>query len=167
MSDAGKPAAKPVKKLPATAFAESGRGADYARAYHHIRVDPDTTFEDLLRPNFWAYHVARLNPGDLVDVVAKDFSMDVQLRVIGKEIGLVHMKPLRALVSDRPTAITLPSDDIDLPELPENYKVQFAPKSGWVTRTIDPPETVATSKTKLAAHQAALVHSRKAMGLAA
>lgn len=153
-----------TKKLPATAMTLS---ADYRRTYHHVNVDPDVTLDDLLRPNFWAYHVARLQPGDLVDVLARDFSLDVQLRVIGKEVGLVQMRLLRSFAPNKPKAVEAEVDDDDLPELPENYKVQFSPKAGWLVRTIDPPETVSTQKTKMAAHQAALVHARKATSVAA
>lgn len=153
-----------TKRLPATAMRSAG--ADYARAYHHVTVDPDVTLEDIRRPNFWAYHVARLNPGDLVDVVSRDFSLDVQLRVIGKEIGLVQMRVLRAFSTEQKAAATEVADET-LPELPVNYKVVFAPKAGWVARTIDPPETVSTHKTKIAAYQAAIAHAGKAMSVAA
>lgn len=149
-----------IKKLAATAMRSSI--GDLQRTYHHVYVDPDVEIEDILRPNFWVHHVARLTPGDLVDVVSKDFSIDVQLRVIGKEPGLVQMRLLRGYVSDAPKVAAPVVSDDELPELPDNYKVVFAPKSGWVVRTIDPPETVKTQKTKAAAYQSAIEHAAKA-----
>lgn len=154
-----------TKRLPATAMRSAG--ADYARAYHHVTVEPDVTLEDIKRPNFWAFHVARLNAGDLVDVVSRDFSLDVQMRVIGKGVGYVTMRVLREFIDGKSKAKAPDPRDEDLPELPENYKVVFAPKSGWVVRTIDPAETVATKPTKPEAYAAAIEHSRKALGVAA
>ncbi|WP_159585920.1 hypothetical protein [Chelativorans xinjiangense] len=158
------PSAAKLKRLPATS---RPKPADFTITRRHVWVDPDVTLDDLKRPAFWAHHHAALNPGDLVDVLAKDFSLDVQLRVVGKEVGLVQMRVVRAFTNERPKAAAPEVSDEDLPDIPANYKVQFSPKAGWLVRTIDPPETVATHKTKPAAYQAAIQHAAKAMGVAA
>jgi hypothetical protein len=154
-----------TKRLPATS---RPRPAEFVVTRRHVWVDPDVTLEDILRPSFWAHHAnSDLNPGDLIDVVAKDFSLDIQLRVIGKEPGIVKMRLLRSQVTDTPKKAEPDVPEAELPELPDNYKVAFAPKSGWVVRTIDPPQTVDTRKTKPEAYQAAVMHHLKAEGVAA
>lgn len=161
------PSAAKLKRLPATS---RPKPADFTVTRRHVWVDPDVTLDDIKRPNFWSYHAnSDLNPGDLVDVVAKDFSLDAQLRVIGKEAGLVRMRVLRVFADEKAKAKPAAEvRDEDLPELPDNYKVQWAPNPGeWLVRTIDPPETVNRQKTKLAAYQAAIQHAAKAMGVAA
>lgn len=158
-----------TKRLPATALAKTRRGADHARSYYHIEVDPDVTLDDLKRPNFWAYHVAQFRPGDLVDVVSRDFSLDAQLRVVGSETGLVYMRVLRVFEGEKKTARTEKDvEDDNLPDLPENYKVQWAPNPGvWQVRTIDPPATIVSKKRKAEAYEAAIVHARRAEGVMA
>jgi hypothetical protein len=51
------------------------------------------TYADLFRPDYWADDHSRLNPNDLVRVVADDGSFDVMLTVTAKSATGVVMEP--------------------------------------------------------------------------
>lgn len=152
------------KILPSTSFGT--RTADYCRSHWHVVVTPDITLDDILRPGFWAHHVGSLNPMDLVDVVSQDMTLDVTLRVTGKGIGFVDMRPVRVYASEATQA----GDDepeIDL-TVPEGYIVNHAPKTGWRVLTKDPHLEVSRNhKTRMEATLAAIEHSRRVQGQAA
>lgn len=151
------------KFLPATAMS---RSADYARTYHHVVVGVDVSIEDVLRPSFWAHHTARLNVGDLVDVLTADERFDLQLRVTEKKIGMVTMRPLRVWTSE--TAATADDHDAEPLVVPEGYVVNHAPKTGWRALTKEPPLEISRNhKSRREATQAAIDHSRQASGIAA
>lgn len=152
------------KFLPATAMS---RSADYARTYHHVVVGVDVSVEDVLRPSFWAHHTARLNVGDIVDVLTADDRFDLQLRVTEKKIGMVTMRALRIWTSE--TAVVEGAEDqlIPLP-VPDGYVVNHAPKTGWRALTKEPPLEISRNhKTRREATQAAIDHARLANGIAA
>lgn len=126
----------------------SSRAADYARTYHHIKAPPGIVLSDLIRPAFWSHHTARLNIGDMIDVVAEDNTFDVTLRVIGKpEVGGgVHMRPLRIWQAGDPILIEEgPPVEHKVPAIfmqaiaaaaPENdrvpgFKINFASRQRW------------------------------------
>lgn len=151
-----------AKVLSSTAMS---RSADFARTYHHVVVPHDVTIEDILRPGFWAHHTARLNKHDIVDVITEDGGIDVQLRVTGKAIGLVEMRPLRIWLRDEPAT---EAEDEDAPAplgVPEGYVVNHAPKTGWRVLTKEPPAEISRNHaTKLDAINAAIEHAAKANG---
>ncbi|MGI8390541.1 hypothetical protein [Brucella anthropi] len=147
-----------AKLLPATAMT---RSADYKRTYHHVDVDPTVSLSDILTPKFWAHHVARVQVNDIVDVVATDGSLDVQLRAVDKGVGFVSFRVLRQwLREDKQEEI---AEEIELPDLPEGYVVNHAPKTGWRVFTTEPHLEVSRGhKSKYAAHVAATEHAKKA-----
>lgn len=160
-----------MKLLPSTALRSNG--ADFVRTYHHVSVDPDVTVEDLMTPGFWAHHANSLRVNDLVDVLAADGSLDCQLRVVGKGIGFVKMRPRMLWQSEerkprKPAEPDSADEGDDLPELPEGYVVNFTPKTKWRVFTKEPHAEVSRDHaTKRAAHDAALAHAAIATGKAA
>lgn len=143
-------------------------GADYLRTYHQISVAHDVTLEDVLRPGFYANHVDKLRVNDLIDILADDGGMDVQVRVTGKGTGMVQVRPLRVwLREDRASAPVDPdetaaSDD----EVPEGYVVNFAPKQKWRVMTRDPHAIIHKDvASKAEAIDLAVKHSAMANGL--
>lgn len=149
------------KVLPATAL--RANGADYLRTYHQIKVTPDITIEDILRPSFWAHHTNVLRPDDLIDILSTDGGLDVQVRVVGKGIGMVMVRPLRVWVRDQEQA----ADDSGL-EVPAGYTVSFAPAQKWRVVVNDPHMIISKDhKSRAEAVAAAVAHFKKASGLAA
>jgi len=144
-----------------------GGAADYSRTYRQVTVTPETTIEDVLRPSFWANHVGVLQKNDLIDILSEDGGLDMQVRVTGKGIGMVHVRPIRVWSRDevvaRP-AEQLATDD----EVPAGYVVSFAPKQLWRVATKNPSEIVSKDHaSKSDAIAAAFEHSRLANGIAA
>ena len=81
-----------MKVLPATQRMDA---ADFSRAYRQMIVGPDVTLQDLLRPGFWVHHAEKIGIFDIIDVLSTDGALDVQLRVTGRERGLLYVRPLR------------------------------------------------------------------------
>jgi hypothetical protein len=158
-----------MKTLPSTAMS---RAADYVRTAHHVNIDPSATIEDILRPSFWAHHVARLNVNDLVDVMTTDGGIDIQLRVIEKGIGFVVMRPLRIWTRDEGLSAGEGNDTSAaseaLGDVPEGYTVGHTPKTSWRVLTKEPNLEVSRNhKSKAEAINAAIAHAAKANGIAA
>lgn len=156
-----------TKHLPQTSLGT--RTAEYNRDYWHIVVDPDVSIDDVMRPNFWAHHVASLKPMDLIDVVSVDMTMDLTLRVISKGIGYVEMRPLRVFLDEsRSNQVEGQEDESDKSPVPDGYLVNFAPSHRWRVLTNDPREIVSKGHmTEKEAIAAAVEHSQRAHGLAA
>lgn len=150
---------KPVLK----ATALRANGADYLRTYHQIKVGPEITVADILRPGFWAYHTNALRPDDLIDILSEDGGLDMQVRVTGKGIGMVNVRPIRIWEREDRMAVD-PSEgaDDDL-EAPEGYTVNFAPKQRWRVMTNNPQQMISKDHmSKAEAIAAALAHSAQA-----
>jgi hypothetical protein len=141
--------------------------AEYLRTIHHVKVDPDHTIEDILKPSYWTHHVDRLNVDDLIDVIGETF--DIQLRVTGKGIGFVETRALREWKSDAPSA-KLSAEEVAAIEatIPDGYYIDHTPKTGWRARLRDGAvELSRNHKSKVEAIQSAIAHSQRAQGLAA
>lgn len=137
-------------------------GADYFRGYHHIQVPHTVTVADILRPGFWAHHVSNVNINDLIDIVSDDGGLDMQVRVTGKGIGMVNVRPLR-IWQDEARAVAVDEPDASDEEVPEGYSVTFAPKQRWRVMTDNPPQIISKDHpTKSAAIAAAVAHSTQA-----
>lgn len=140
------------------------RAADYVRTAHHVVVPVDVTMEDVTRPSFWAHHTGRLGKNDIVDVLSEDGSFDMQLRVVDKGVGFVEMRVLREWQREGAEE----DAGLSLPDAPDGYIVNHAPKTGWRVLTKDPHLEISRNhKSKLEAIEAAIVHAAKAAGLAA
>lgn len=147
-------------------------GAEFRRTYRGIEVPPGTTLEDIKRPGYWAHHADKIQKLDLLDIVASDFSLDVQARVIAKKDGLIHLRILRsyqdeaaiAAVAPKPAAADAPA----LPAVPDNYKIDFTPKTGWrVWSKVPSRELVRDRPSKVEAINWAIEHARTAESVAA
>lgn len=149
-----------MKTLPATAKLDD---ATYTRQYRHLTVGPDVTLEDLLRPGFWVHHEGKILNSDIIDVVSTDFALDVSLRVIGHEKGLLYVRPLRVYAPDRSGAE--PIEEVAPGEVPDGYVVDHTDMTSWRARTRNPMVIIASgAKTKGEAIAAAVAHSVKANG---
>ena len=143
-----------------------GGAADYSRTYRQVIVPAEASVDDIMRPGFWANHVALLQKNDLIDILSEDGGIDMQVRVTGKGIGMVHLRVIRAWVreSDVKTAPELVADA----EVPENYVVSFAPRQLWRVATKNPSEIISKDHpSKSEAIAAAFTHARLANGIAA
>lgn len=125
MSDIATPAKPKIKILP---IGQLIHQAEFARAYWHLTVPNDITLADLLKPGFWQHYPSHLKEPALIDVMSEDQELDVQLRVLGTEVGMVHVR-LRAAfnVRDGETEEDAP-EEVELPTIPDGYLVGFVPK---------------------------------------
>jgi len=144
-----------------------GGAADYSRTYRQAIVPPHVTADDVLRPAFWAHHVQILQKNDLVDVLSEDGGLDMQVRVMGKGIGMVHVRPIRIWQREEAKATT-PSNAVADDDVPEGYVVSFAPRQLWRVATKNPSEIISKDHpSRDAALAAAIDHARLANGIAA
>lgn len=127
----------------------SSRAADFVRTYHHVKAPLGLVISDLVRPSFWSHHAAKLQIGDLIDVVAEDNTFDVTLRVVSKgAAGAVMVRPIRVwregdeamIESVAPVARKAPAifmqPKVETPSVPEEddvpgFKISFAPSQRW------------------------------------
>jgi hypothetical protein len=162
-----------MKILPANALS---RLAEHERGYFHVSVPNDTLAEDVLKPGYWANHTGRLKPGYLVDIVTSDLQLDMQLRCIKVEPGMVHMRLRFGYESnDRKAALELAKQAADgnaqaaeAIAVPDGYKVGHVPKLGFYVKLQATGETLAQGlESMLAAKKFAQEHAAKAQKLAA
>lgn len=147
-----------VKLLSPTAMTNS---ADFVRTAYHVNVAPDVTLTDILTPKFWAHHVNRIKVNDIVDVLATDGSLDVQLRAVEKGVGFIVFRVLRQWLREDKQENA--EKEVELPDLPEGYLVNHTPKTGWRVFTTEPHQEVSRDhKSKYAAYMAAIAHAQKA-----
>lgn len=154
-----------MKNLPASAMRSNG--ADYVRTYHHVEVDQTVSLADLLRPNFWVHHANALRRGDLIDVFGDH--IDLHLRVVGKGVGLVEVRPLAIWqAEDAGNAPVEAGTTDDLPDIPDGYEVKRGPRGRWKVLTKDPLLEIAKEiMTEVEARNIALAHYVKANKVAA
>ncbi len=107
------------------------RSAPHERGDWYVTVPNNTTLDMIKAPGLWAHHANTLKPGARIEVVREDFSLDVELRVIKSEAGLVYVRVVREYVDDSDiTAAAAASGASGTEELkiPEGYKIGFAPR---------------------------------------
>lgn len=152
-----------AKVLSASAISNGAR-ADYARPYFHVTVPTGTAPEDVLRPGFWAHHANQLPINTLIDILSEDSGLDMQVRVIGRGIGMVHMRPLRIWVREETAqAKQEEGGDDDDAGVPEGYTVNFAPRHSWRVIRDEPHAIISTGhKSRAEAVEAAVSHHRAA-----
>ncbi len=112
------------------------RSAPHERAHFFAVVPSNTTFEQVMTPNYWQNHVAALRGGAtvrpfaLVEVVREDGTMDLLLRVIDCKPGMVTMRCLTKYVSDEnmgKPAKGAPQPGDESLKLPDGYKWAHVP----------------------------------------
>lgn len=139
--------------------------ATQTRSLRRMIVPNQMTPEEVSIPGNWANIFSKVNLHDEVIVVPEDFSWRLHLLVVDKGIGWVKTVLLHAidLTKAKPT-----EEPANIPDAPEGYKINFAPKTLWRVLTDDPVMEVSRNhKTKLEATNAAIEHSKKAQGIAA
>jgi hypothetical protein len=152
-------------KIPANAALN---GADFTRTLRRLVVPNGMTMDEVSVPGNWANVFAKVSANDEVIVVPEDRTWRLHLLVVETGVGFVRTALLHAIDLTKAIAKTPVEDLSQVPEPPEGYKVNFAPKTLWRVMTDDPVIEVSRNhKTKADAVQAAVAHSRKASGLAA
>lgn len=159
--------------LPANKLA---RLADYDRGSYHVVLPRHVLTEDILKPAFWANHVRRLRFGDLVDVVTEDGQLDIQLRVLSVEPGMVHMRlrfgfesesrkaDLAAAAAATQAAEQLAEQMVS----PDGYKCGFTKANGYYVQLKATGEVLAKSLPDMRSAKAyANAHAAKAQQVAA
>lgn len=155
-----------MKKTLATTALRSN-GADFVRTYHHVEVGPDVTVEDILKPAFWAHHVSTLRAGDLIDILSEDGGIDMQVRVTGKGVGYVEVRPLRVWQRADKAAAAEP-EAVNDDDVPAGYTVNFAPRQKFRVWLKEPSEMIAKDiPTRAEAIRIAVEHAAKANAVAA
>lgn len=140
--------------------------AEFERAYWHLTVPNDVTVADLLKPGAWQHYPATLKAPALIDVMSEDMAMDIQLRVLGTDVGMVHVR-LRAAFQLREGEAETDDEapDLEVPELPEGYRVAFTPRNQYYAQlTMGPGDKQIVSSghpNKALAALAAIEHARK------
>lgn len=142
--------------------------AEYTRSIRYMTVPNNMTMEEVAIPGNWANVFSKVSVKDEVIVVPEDLAWRLHLLVVEKGVGWVKTALLHAIDLNKVVA-RAPAEDMSLvPDEPEGYKISFAPKTLWRVMTTDPVMEVSRNhKTKLAATEAAIEHSKKAMGVAA
>lgn len=102
-------------------------------------VENDITLEDILTPVFWSAYTRTLRPLSLINVVRKDGTLDVELRVLSVEPGAVAMRLRDGPFVDNVNLTSLggkgaaTAEDATQLTMPEGYKAQFWPNlNGWM-----------------------------------
>ncbi len=92
-------------------------------------VENDVGMDIITAPGAWANHHQVLKPGAMINVQRLDRSLDVDLRVIKSEPGLVYVRVLREFVdnSDLASAMSNVTRE-DEQRVPSGYKIGFAPR---------------------------------------
>lgn len=110
----------------------------HARYLYSVIVGNDVPLARILMPGFWANHWQAFQgmPFGRVEVVSEDGMLDVDLRCVRAEPGLVYMRPLRVFDQTDRRGSAGTSKKAPGPKLivPEGYKVRNAPrgpKPGW------------------------------------
>jgi len=138
-----------MKPLKATAMDH----AHYTRLSMFAEVPAGTTLEDVLMPEFWANHTARLKRGAVIEVLAEDNSLDCELRVLKVGQTFANVRLLRHYAGD---------DTARQPvKIQEDVKVDYGGKQDrW--RVIHRGEVVSSGlETKAEAEKAAEDYRQK------
>jgi hypothetical protein len=98
--------------------------ADQAHLTHFVTVEPGTTIDDVLKPEFWRNVVLGLNPSDHIEVEATDGSFFADLRVRGKGKSWAKVR-LHHVSHHEP-------DEDDSDAWKESYVVTTRPSQGFV-----------------------------------
>lgn len=135
-----------VSQLPPDAM---NFNATHQRDVWHCWVPIDTRSEDVTKSAFWAHVMPRLKPGALIDLVTRDGLLDMTVRIVGVNNGLVQVNILRklenvearapifaAIAASRaktPTGVTGQQLQEEIrTKVPEGYKVGYHPtKQTW------------------------------------
>jgi|SRR5690242_13291794 len=85
--------------------------SDYVIGRYAAKVPVGTTIEDVLHPEYFQNHLARIRPGMEINVLSDDFALDCDLRVLTVTKTTAKTRPIR-IYSDAkaPKAKAAPSE---------------------------------------------------------
>ena len=96
-----------------------------------IWLENDVPLERIMLPGYWANHAKHIKVGSVCQLMRRDFPLDVTVRVIRVEPGLVFVRHLiPPYVDDSGIAQTAENMGAgpDMSTLPEGYKLGHNPK---------------------------------------
>ncbi len=105
-----------MKPLKATAMDH----AHYVRLSMFAEVPAGTTLEDVLTPEYWANHTARMKRGAVIEILSEDSALDCELRVLKVGPTYAHVRLLRNYVDTAAAPVAN--------SLHEDVKVSFGGK---------------------------------------
>lgn len=163
-----------MKTLPAGSL----KGTQFARQAWFAVVPNDTTVDDILKPGFYAHFASDppvIKQHAVIELVTQDGLLDVELRVVKVERGLVFVRALRITEAEGRAQVlkelaepTAPVEGDALPEVPAEYKVGFAPGNKlYYVQLKATGQMLINGLTKRKAHEFAIEHAKKAGALAA
>lgn len=121
-----KPLDIPTYKLPM----RLARSAEFARTAHFVQVEAGVLPEHVMHPDFWVNLARRFRVNDLIEVVAEDGTLDMDLRVIAIDPrGLwVQVKALRYCGEPGIAVPGVEADEIapSAESDPDGYRIEFA-----------------------------------------
>ncbi len=122
------------------------QSAEQERSYFQTFVDADVSVEDVLTPAFWGHHTNRIKVGTLIDILRRDNTLDMQVRVTDVFKGGAKVRVLRTWEdSDAAEAIVEANelrDEINSTpteqeyQLPDVYKVSLISKGAKAGFTV-------------------------------
>lgn len=87
-----------VSQLPPDAM---NYNATHQRDVWHCWVPVDTRSEDVTKSAFWVHVMPRLKPGALIDLVTRDGLLDMTVRIISVNNGIVQVNVLRKFENEK------------------------------------------------------------------
>jgi hypothetical protein len=153
--------------------------AKQARQEWHCLVPDDTLVEDVLKPVYWVHVMSKLKPGALVDLLTRDGTLDMQVRVLAIQNGNVIVRPRiivqaegrdkRVKAMQLEQAQQLGRDGFELQAeiravTPDGYKVGFNPgkKNWYVQLKADGSKLYADIMSRDKALELAIAHAKAA-----
>lgn len=139
-----------------------------ARHDHETRlvvVPVNMTIDDVLVAGNWSHIASKINTKDEVIVVPEDRSWRLHLLVMESAPGYVRTVILHRWEAKRENRTV--EDEPEVP-MPEGYKVDHTPKTGWRAFTLEPLIEVSRNhRSRREATLAAISHAAKANAVAA
>lgn len=132
-----------------------------------VTVAVNFDIEDIMRPGCWSHVASKIQRGDEIIVLREDMAWRLDLFVTEVGPGLVVTHILHRWVNPDHVVETVAEEPAELPDIPDNYTVNHAPKTGWRVWTKTPGLEVSRNhRSKLEAILAARVHFQKSMAVA-
>lgn len=103
---------------------------DYVYNRLAIRVDESVVVDDLDTQRFWGNIVAKLRPYDLVSICSVDGTLDVEVRILSVQDGLVRHRILRAYSDDNAKEAKLLEREASADRIHERATALF--KTKWL-----------------------------------
>lgn len=85
------------------------RQAEYIRTVYHVKVEPNVTVDDIVKPIFWTHCAGSLRIGDRVEIMPQDSSWFAEFMVmsVGNNWARVAMLRFTKFDSEAPSGAAL------------------------------------------------------------